>query len=78
MTCAACGHVMSPKTGELDLRINGELFIVRNVAFEECPNCGERAIAPDVSEKVYQDIAAGHYRREHIDIPVIEAVGSGQ
>ena len=73
MTCAACGHTMESKTGELDLRVNGELFIVRNVAFEECRNCGERVIAPDIGEKAYQDITAGRYRRERIDIPVVEA-----
>jgi len=74
MTCAACGHTMLSKTGELDLRVHGELFIVRSVAFEECPNCGERVVDPIVSERVYQDITMGRYQRQNINIPVVEAV----
>jgi hypothetical protein len=35
MKCAACHHEMVEKTGEIDLRIGGRLFLVRDVSYKE-------------------------------------------
>ena len=45
-TCAACHHDMIERVGELDMRINGQLYIVRGIPYEECPVCGGRVISP--------------------------------
>ena len=45
MKCAACYHEMVKKTGEIDLRVNGKLYIVRNISYYECPSCGEKNTA---------------------------------
>ena len=56
MKCAACHHEMVAKTGELDLRIGGRLFLVRSVSYEECLSCGERVLSPAVSLDLYNKI----------------------
>lgn len=48
LKCAVCHHSMVKKTGEIDLRIEGKLYIVRNVFYEECLFCGERVLSPEV------------------------------
>jgi YgiT-type zinc finger domain-containing protein len=40
---------MCEKVGEIDLRIEGRLYLVRNVSYEECPFCGEKVLTPDVA-----------------------------
>jgi len=40
---------MFEKVGEIDLRIEGRLYLVRNVSYEECPFCGEKVLTPDVA-----------------------------
>lgn len=42
MKCAACHDQMVKKRGEIDLRIGGKLYLVRNVSYEECPACGKK------------------------------------
>jgi len=56
MKCAACHNEMVKKKGEIDLRIGGKLYLVRNVSYEECPACGEQVISPIISPKVSQDL----------------------
>jgi YgiT-type zinc finger domain-containing protein len=59
MKCAACHNNMVEKTVEIDLRIGGRLFLVRNVSYEECRSCGEKVLSPDVSEVLYKKIENG-------------------
>jgi YgiT-type zinc finger domain-containing protein len=49
MKCAVCQNQMCEKVGEIDLRIEGRLYLVRNVSYEECPFCGEKVLTPDVA-----------------------------
>ncbi|MEE9474972.1 MAG: YgiT-type zinc finger protein [Candidatus Hydrothermarchaeaceae archaeon] len=56
MKCAACYNEMVKKKGEIDLRIGGKLYIVKNVSFEECPSCGERVLSPEISEILFEKI----------------------
>lgn len=56
MKCAACYNEMVEKKGEIDLRIGGKLYIVKNVSFEECPSCGERVLSPEISEILFEKI----------------------
>ncbi len=72
MKCAACGETMLNKKGELDLRVNEKLYIVSNASFEECPKCGERVIAPSVSEEIFSLISSKHYSEKETKIPVVE------
>ena len=71
MKCAACHHEMVAKTGELDLRIGGRLFLVRNVSYEECLSCGEKVLSPAVSLDLYNKIERGDYVEQTVNIPVL-------
>jgi len=53
MICAACHGKMVKKTTDLDLRINGKLYIIHNVPLEECVNCSEKTLDPETSEIIY-------------------------
>lgn len=72
MKCAACGETMQKKKGELDLRISGKLYLVSNAEFQECPECGERVVAPDVSKQIYSLIRSHNYSEKETKIPVVE------
>lgn len=56
MKCAVCHHPMVKKTGEIDLRIGGKLYLARNVAYEECLSCGEKVLSPQVSQELFERI----------------------
>lgn len=73
MKCAACHHMMVEKAGEIDLRIGGRLFLVRNVSYEECPSCGEKVLSPEVSRVLYDKVENGEYAQQAINIPVLYA-----
>ena len=49
MKCAICHSKLVNKKGEMELRIEGKLYLVRDISFEECPSCGERVLSPEVS-----------------------------
>ena len=70
--CAACHSTMEEKTGTLDLRIGGTLYIVKNVVFEECGLCGEKTLSWAVSQMVYEKIENSHYAEETISVPVLD------
>jgi YgiT-type zinc finger domain-containing protein len=72
MECAACHHAMISKKGEIDLRIEGTLFLARNVPFEECPYCGEKVLSPHVSTTLYLKIKNKEFVEEMINIPVLD------
>lgn len=72
MVCAACQGKMIEKNADLDLRIGGELYIAHNVSFEECINCGERVVAPETSENIYQLIHRKKYRKQRLEIPTLD------
>ena len=72
MICAVCRGKMVKKNGDIDLRINRELYIVHNVTYEECLNCGEKVIDPETSESIYERIQTGKYRKEKVEIPVLD------
>ena len=71
MKCSACGHEMTRKTGEIDLRIGGRLYLVRNIPFEECDFCGERVLSPEVSQALYEKVEKKEYEEMAINIPVL-------
>lgn len=72
MKCAACHGQMVEKMGEIDLRINGKLYIVRNITYEECLSCGERVLTPALSQALYDKIKQREYTEETFKIPVLE------
>ncbi|MFA4910251.1 MAG: YgiT-type zinc finger protein [Desulfobacteria bacterium] len=72
MKCAACHHEMTGKRGEIDLRIAGVLYLVKNVSHEECPSCGEKVILPDVTKILYQKIKNEEFVKKLINIPVLD------
>jgi len=71
MKCAACRSEMISKTGELDLRIHGRLYLVKNVTFFECPRCGEKVLEPEVVESLFARIQEGDYTEETMTVPVL-------
>ncbi|MBW1700224.1 MAG: YgiT-type zinc finger protein [Deltaproteobacteria bacterium] len=72
MKCAACHNEMVKKKGEIDLRIHGKLYLVRNVSYEECRVCGERVLSPEVSQDLYGKIERGEFVEETVRIPVLD------
>lgn len=72
MKCTACQNKMFKKRGEIDLRIHGRLYLVRNVSYEECRACGERVLSPEVSQDLYGKIERGEFVEETVRIPVLD------
>jgi len=72
MKCAACHHPMAKKTGEIDLRIGGRLYLARNVVYEECLSCGEKVLSPEVSQELFERIKNREYVEEEVKIPVLD------
>lgn len=72
MTCAACKQEMYTKVGEIDLRLNGKLYIARNITYEECSACGEKVLSPEVSQHLYNDIKNRKFTEETITVPVLD------
>jgi len=72
MKCAACHHSMVKKTGEIDLRIGGRLYLARNVVYEECLSCGEKVLSPEVSQELFERIKNREYVEETVKIPVLD------
>jgi len=77
MNCPACGETLIRKRGEIDLRINDKLYMVRNVIFEICPGCGERVLAPEISQYIFEKIQAKEYEEETIRVPVLNGTYGG-
>ncbi len=72
MKCSLCRKEMISKKGELDLRIAGRLFIVKNVQYDECPSCGKKVLSPNVSQKLYEKIKEKQYIDENFLLPVLD------
>jgi len=63
---------MTKKTGEIDLRIEGELFLARNVPYQECISCGERVFTPEVSQHLFDKIRNREFVEENVKISVLD------
>lgn len=72
MKCSACHNEMVEKRGEIDLRINGKLYLVRNVLYEECQACGEKVLSPRVSQDLFEKIEKGEFVEEAVKLPVLD------
>ncbi len=72
MKCAVCSHDMVKKRGEIDLRIGGRLYIVKNVFYEECSSCGEKVITPELSEILFEKIKNKEFAEQMINVPVLD------
>ena len=72
MKCAACHHEMIKKKGEIDLRIEGVLYLARNISYEECPSCGEKALTPNTSKSLFKKIKNRDFVEEMLNIPVLD------
>ncbi len=72
MKCTACHEQMVPRHGEIELRISGKLFLVENVPYQECLACGERILAPDVSQDIFDKITKKEYKEKQMVVPVVQ------
>ena len=72
MKCAACYNELKKLKGEIDLRIEGKLYLVREVLYEECPSCGEKVISPETSEILFKKIKNKEFIEETISVPVLD------
>lgn len=72
MKCAACEQEMAERVTVLDLRVDDKLYLVNKVRLEECKNCGERVVEPEISEKIFDMIKSHRYHMKTLDLPVIE------
>ena len=72
MKCAVCQNQMCEKVGEIDLRIEGRLYLVRNVSYGECPSCGEKVLTPDVAKVLYNKVQKKEFVEQTLRIPVVD------
>ena len=72
MKCAVCQNEMVGKKGEIDLRIEGELYLARNVSYNECHFCGERILSPEISETLFLKIKKKEFVEQMVSIPVLD------
>ncbi len=72
MKCAACHHEMVRKKGEIDFRVGGKLYLVRNVFYEECSSCGEKVLSPEISEILFEKIDNKEFVEQTISVPVLD------
>ena len=72
MKCAACHNAMLKTKGEIDLRIEGKLYLVRNVYYEECSACGEKVLSPEVRQDVFEKIKNKKFVKETLKIPELD------
>ena len=72
MKRAACHHEMVRKKGEIDLRIGGKLYLVRNVFYEECSSCGEKVLSPEISENLFEKIDNKEFVEQTISVPILD------
>lgn len=72
MKCAVCHGDMVKKRGEIDLRINGKLYIAKNIFYEECRSCGEKVLSPEISQDLFEKIKKGEFKEEIIKVPVLD------
>jgi len=72
MKCAACRGEMVRKRGEIDFRIEGKLYLARNVVYEECKSCGEKVLSPEVSQNLFDKIKRGDFIEERVNLPILE------
>jgi YgiT-type zinc finger domain-containing protein len=73
MECAACQGQMVKRQGEIELRINGKLFLVENAPHQKCLSCGERILSPDVSQEIFDKITKKEYKEKQLVVPVVES-----
>ena len=72
MKCAACHNEIVKKKGELDLRIEGRLYLAKNVLYEECPSCGEKVLSAETSEVLFEKIKNKEFIEQTINVPVLD------
>ena len=72
MKCVACHNEMVKRKGEVDLRIEGKLYLVRDVSYEECSACGEKILSPEVSQDLFEKIKNRKFVEQTIKIPVLD------
>ena len=72
MKCTICRTAMVRRRGEIELRIKGKLYLVRNVSYEECEACGERVLSPRVSQALFEKIRKGDFIETTVTIPVLD------
>jgi YgiT-type zinc finger domain-containing protein len=63
---------MVKRRGEIDLRINRKLYLVRNVVYEECLACGEKVLSPRISQALFEKIRKGDFIEATVTIPVLD------
>ena len=63
---------MSKRKGEIDLRIDGKLYLVRKVSYEECQYCGEKVLSPETTELLFEKIKNGDFIEQTISVPVLD------
>lgn len=71
MKCAACHSEMEEKRGEIDLRIEGKLYLARNVLYKECLACGEKVLSHKTSQDLFAKLKKREFVEETITIPVL-------
>jgi len=73
MKCAVCHGTMRKRKSQLELTVGGVLYILEKVPYEQCGDCGEKVLTPEVSKWISEQIRKKHYYKKHIEIPFVPA-----
>jgi len=73
MKCAVCNGKMSKKKTQLEMTVKGVLYILEKVPYEECRDCGEKVLSPDISRWIFDQINKKHYYKKSVELPFIPA-----
>ena len=69
MTCRVCKARLKKKRGDIEMRFNGKLAIVKDVEYLECDNCGERIYSRQTTAKILKRLKH-RSARAYISVPV--------
>lgn len=63
--CFFCGGDIKPiVVGNFDYRLDGELFVVKNVPAGLCLTCGEKYVESNVAREINTRVKRGEYSSE--------------
>ncbi|MCK4307829.1 YgiT-type zinc finger protein [candidate division WOR-3 bacterium] len=71
MKCLYCGDKMEFKNTNIELCIENDIYVVKNVPAYVCERCGEKVIGQEVASRIYELISKKE-AEAHIQVPVFE------
>jgi YgiT-type zinc finger domain-containing protein len=71
--CIYCGGEVEERTGRLDYRFHGQLYIVENVTMGVCRQCGEKFLTAEMVDRLHQLLSTSIGPLPTLPVPVLTA-----